>query len=928
MPKQRLRLLIAALLVLAGFATPAAEAASSPARGVHHLDVSTLGQGGWKVQSSGTATQSGKTISTPGFSTSSWLSVKPDDAGAPGTEIEALLQNGSCPNVFYSTNMKSCFGYMSKVGAETVAQFKVPWWFRTDFQAPTGTSSKLIINGVVGQADVWVNGKEVATQSTVEGAYTRYSFDISGLVKSGTNSLAIEMYANNPAKMFTLDDVDWNQIPPDNNTGIQFPVQLQTSAALSVGNAHVVENNAADLSSSALTAKADVTNNTTSSQTGVVNATITPPGGGSPIALSKSVTVAAGATTTVSLTHTIGSPQVWWPYSLGAQPLYGLSMNVAQGGTVDTAPSETFAIRTVTSTLTGASAEAPQGVRLFSINGKAVQIRGGGWSENLFLHYSAADTANQIKLIKSLGLNTIRTEGKEMPDDFYEQMDRAGIMIDAGFQCCDKWEPSSDTVSSHDQAIMSLSALTIGQRLRNHPSVINYSWSDNAPVPTQEKVSVAAFAQADFQDPLISSAEYNSSPILGQSGEKEGPYDWVPPDYWYDTTHYDSSDSTRTNVGGAWALDSEQSGGDTVPTLDSIQRFMSPSDQAALWQNPSFNQYHANYEPGTSGYAFGTLFNLDTAIKARYGAWSSLDQYVEEAQVQNYEDTRAQFEAFIDKWKNTPTPATGTIYWQLNKGWPTLLWDLYNNDYDQAGGFFGAQKANEGLHALFSEDNGTVNLDNLGASTASGLSVEAKVRSLDGTVTDDQTASGLSVGSQGVLNKVLTPKVQATTVPPAAAKTYFVELTLKQGGTVVDRNVYWRSTQADIVNWGSTEGNPQATMDQFGNLQGLSTLPKTTVTTTAATVRPGVTQVTLTNNSSSVGFFLRADVRRGNADGTEQSGDNQVLPISWSDNDVTLWPGESETLTATYDPSALNGATPVVSLSGWNVARSDVPARR
>ena len=26
--------------------------------------------------------------------------------------------------------------------------------------------------------------------------------------------------------MFTLDNVDWTQIPPDNNTGIQFPIQL------------------------------------------------------------------------------------------------------------------------------------------------------------------------------------------------------------------------------------------------------------------------------------------------------------------------------------------------------------------------------------------------------------------------------------------------------------------------------------------------------------------------------------------------------------------------------------------------------------------------------------------------------------------------------------------------------------------------------
>ena len=42
-----------------------------------------------------------------------------------------------------------------------------------------------------------------------------------------------------------------------------------------------------------------------------------------------------------------------------------------------------------------------------------------------------------------MGVNAIRTEGKEMPQNFYDQMDRAGILIDAGFQCCDKWAPSS-----------------------------------------------------------------------------------------------------------------------------------------------------------------------------------------------------------------------------------------------------------------------------------------------------------------------------------------------------------------------------------------------------------------------------------------------------------------------------------------------------
>ena len=108
----------------------------------------------------------------------------------------------------------------------------------------------------------------MTTSSTVTGAYTKFSFNISGLARCrpGTNSLAIEVTPNNPNTMFTLDDVDWNQIPPDNNTGIQFPVQLATDGALSDGNAHVVENNTADLSSSALTVKSDITNNTTTSR--------------------------------------------------------------------------------------------------------------------------------------------------------------------------------------------------------------------------------------------------------------------------------------------------------------------------------------------------------------------------------------------------------------------------------------------------------------------------------------------------------------------------------------------------------------------------------------------------------------------------------------------------------------------------------------
>ena len=301
-------------------AAPAHLAASNAPADTGASDISNLGTSGWTVQSSAIATQTGAQISTPGFNTSTWLPVTNDDAGAPGTEVEALAQNGQCPgdtalqpvnqdtsspnSVFFSNNMQLCYGNMTKIGPDTVAEFDVPWWWRTDFtpNLAAGQTATLIVNGVIGSANVWVNGTEVATSSTVTGAYTRFTFNITSLARSGTNSLAIEVNPNDPTSMFTLDNVDWTQIPPDNNTGIQFPVQLQVDGALAVGNSHVNQTDAADLSSAALTVKTDVTNYTATSQAATVTATITPPNSGTPITVTQNVTVPASTTQTVQFT--------------------------------------------------------------------------------------------------------------------------------------------------------------------------------------------------------------------------------------------------------------------------------------------------------------------------------------------------------------------------------------------------------------------------------------------------------------------------------------------------------------------------------------------------------------------------------------------------------------------------------------------------
>jgi len=79
-----------------------------------------------------------------------------------------------------------------------------------------------------------------------------------------------------------------------------------------------------------------------------------------------------------------------------------------------------------------------------------------------------------------------------------------------------------------------------------------------------------------------------------------------------------------------------------------------------------------------------------------------------------------------------------------------------------------------------------------------------------------------------------------------------------------------------------------------------------------------IVTVTLTvpPSSGALALFQHVSIRRS-------AGGEPLLPILWSDNDVTLWPGESLTLTAHV--ATPGSAAPVVEVSGWNVPTLSVP---
>jgi len=66
---------------------------------------------------------------------------------------------------------------------------------------------------------------------------------------------------------------------------------------------------------------------------------------------------------------------------------------------------------------------------------------------------------------------------------------------------------------------------------------------------------------------------------------------------------------------------------------------------------------------------------------------------------------------------------------------------------------------------------------------------------------------------------------------------------------------------------------------------------------------------TLTNSSSTLAFLIRLRVTNGG---------NEVLPVFWSDNYISLLPGETRAETATFNPRTLPPGSKV-EVDGFNV---------
>ncbi|WP_406132193.1 glycosyl hydrolase 2 galactose-binding domain-containing protein [Streptomyces sp. NBC_00989] len=849
---------------------------------------------GYAIQSSAKVTDSAAAVSSPGYQATGWY-----PAGARSTVLAALIADGVYPDPFYSTNQRKI----------PKADFQVPWWYRSDFTvADPGQRTYLDFSGVISAADVYVNGKRIAKAADVNGAYAQHELDVTSLVRSGTNTVAFRIRPNDPNKNLTMGWIDWLQPPPDENMGIVRDVLVRRGGPVALRDAHVVTKLAVpSLATADLTVKAQARNDSNTPVTAKVGGSI----GSS--TFEKTVSLAAHETRSITFGLHLTSPKVWWPAGMGGQPLYGLDLTASVNGALSDTAHQTFGVRDVQAPLNS------DGARQYRVNGRKLLIKGGGWSPDEFLRWDRTYVEDRLKYALDLGLNTIRLEGHIEPDEFFDLADRYGILTLPGWECCDKWEgqvngdETGDKWTAADYPVAKASMAAEAARLRDHPSVISFLiGSDFAPDAKIEKTYLDALKAADWKTPVVAAASDNSSPVSGSSGMKmTGPYDWIPPNYWY-----------AKREGGATGFNSETSAGPDIPTLDTLRRMMTPAELATLWKNPTAKQYHRS--PSST---FNTLKLYDNALTGRYGPPTSLTDYVRKAQLAQYENVRAQFEAYERNATDASKPATGVVYWMFNSGWTSLHWQLMDRYLDQGGAYFGAKKANEPLHIQYSYDDRSVVVVNNRNTSARQLTARATLFNTDGTRKYDKKVAGVKVSGGGAHSTALTLPSPSTV--SGLSTTYLVRLTLTDAsGKEVSRNVYWLSAKPDTLDWAHTDWYYTPTTS-YADLKGLNSMARVPVSATASTEAgadgTSTTTVTVRNSGTGKGSgktpSLLTDVHLVDSAG------KPVLPVKWSDNDVSLWPGESATLTATYRTADLHGSAPRVRVSGWNTPERTVPAR-
>jgi exo-1,4-beta-D-glucosaminidase len=191
--------------------------------------------------------------------------------------------------------------------------------------------------------------------------------------------------------------------------------------------------------------------------------------------------------------------------------------------------------------------------------------------------------------------------------------------------------------------------------------------------------------------------------------------------------------------------------------------------------------------------------------------------------------------------------------------------------------------------------------------------VKADVYNLDGTLKFSKTIT-TEVDPDGIKKCFDIPQIADL------SDVYFLRLILKDASQKTKSiNWYWLSKKPDDLNWKSSKWyyTPQSA---FADYTSLKDMPATTLSvkySTAKKENETTQNITITNTGKAVAFFVHVRVLKENPDSHRDADD--ILPVIFSDNYISLAPGESRTIECSYENKDAGNGTPYILTTAWNL---------
>jgi len=841
----------------------------------------------WKCTQASAIKDDGTTISSLNYNIQSWK-----NATVPGTVLTTMLNNKEIPDPFYGMNNEK-IPDIYNVGKDYYT-----YWFVNDFKEAAPSSNEQVylhFRGINYSCNVFLNGHQL-NKTLHKGMFLSATYNITKyLNKNGNNRLAVIVFppdvVGNPnggqggdgtiAKNVTHQYVagwDWIQPVRDRNTGIWDKVIIERTHQINIQNTHIitevpgVRKVEGKQQPAIIKVSTELYNPTAESVSGVLSYEID----GNKI--SQYVIVPSHATKTIQLKDlNLQNPKLWWPNTYGPQNLYPLNLKISIGNNVSDVDSNTIGIREIRTYWNNVTRS-----KEISVNGQKIFIKGGNWIiADEMLRFSKERYDAEVRFHHDMNLNLIRVWGGAITErpEFYNACDKYGILVMQDFwgsgDCNGRWQDPKKLDDQwtrrkypDDHNLYIESAADQIKLIRNHASLAMWCGGNEITLPED-----IFHALKDSLMPLLDGTrwfiDYSNSDSMSYNslgGNGDGPYGIQNIKTFFETRTY----PFNSEVGSVGLSD-----------YTSLQRFIPqenltivPVSENRTMTIDSVWRYHKY-----SGYGK----QMDA-----YGGGKNIEDFTRKAQLINYDQYRGLVEGFTShmwEWY------TGFIIWKTQNPWTAMRGQMYDYYLDPNACLYGLHTAGEPLHIMLNLADSSVMVANNTFESHRDMMLQVMLVDMN--------------GKKRIITQVFS-EIGPTIVKKYLSVARALERAAKNEGCFLVLRLLDLNKQpiSDNLYW---------LPDSTGNYSGIQNLKSTELNVVAEKTKDGKIKVTLTNpEEKPVAFFNRISLINNKTK-------ERILPTFYSDNYISVLPGESKTIIINY--TTQSNVTPEVEINGWNTGK-------